>query len=75
MSGMACYPNWQIGEYIFVKKLFVEMQQSEHKLHHLLPNVETNAHGLCSSAKYQVPKCNTKRAKGSFINWCLFNLQ
>ena len=38
------------------KKLFVEMQQPEHKLHHLLPNVKTNAHGLLSSAKYQVLK-------------------
>ena len=57
------------------KKLFLEIQQPDHKLHHLLPEVKTNVCGLRSNHKYPKPKCNTDRAKDCFVNWCLFNLQ
>ena len=53
------------------KKLFLEIQQPDHKLHHLLPEVKTNVCGLRSNHKYPKPKCNTDRAKDCFVNWCL----
>ena len=57
------------------KKLFLEMQSSSHKLHHLLPPMRDNRERLRSEAKYPVPKVHTDRAKNCFVNWCLFNVQ
>ena len=57
------------------KKLFIELQNPSHKLHHLLSSVKTTSHGLRSCKKYTLPKLRTDRAKLSYINWCLYNLQ
>ena len=57
------------------KKLFNELQNPSHKLHHLLSSVKKQSHNLRSRNKYTLPKLRTDRAKSSFINWCLFNLQ
>ena len=57
------------------KKLFLELQDPSHKLHHLLSSVKEQSRNLRSSKKYTLPKLHTDRAKLSFINWCLFNLQ
>ena len=49
------------------KKLFIELQNPSHKLHHLLSSVKTS-HGLRSCKKYTLPKLRTDRAKLSYIN-------
>ena len=43
------------------KKMFQEIQNTSHKLHHLLPAVKTNS--LRSGQKYPLPKCKTDRGK------------
>ena len=50
------------------KKLFTEIQDDNHRLHHLLPPIKTHRH------KYELPKV-LSRTRKSFINWCLYNLQ
>ena len=57
------------------KKLFNEIQSETHRLHHLLPPVKTRDHGVREGKKYPLPKLKIVRAKKSFVNWCLFNLQ
>ena len=56
------------------KKLFVEIQDEKHKLHHLLPPVKAHSHDIRAGNKYELPKV-LKRTRKSFINWCLYNLQ
>ena len=57
------------------RKLFKEIQDPSHKLHHLLPPIKKGSHDLRDIKKYPLPKINTNRGKATFINWCLFNLQ
>ena len=54
------------------KKLFLEMQNVNHKLHHLLPPVKETCK-LRSDKKYPVPKM-LDRTKSSFVNRCLYNV-
>ena len=56
-------------------KLFIEVQNPDHRLHHLLPNVKESTHNLRSGQKYPRPKVTTDRAKYCFINWCIYKLQ
>ena len=56
------------------KKLFIEMQDVNHKLHHLLPPIKVNTRNLRSDKKYPVPKM-LDRTRASFVNWCLYNVQ
>jgi len=57
------------------QKLFIEMQNSDHKLHHLLPPERPQFTNFRSTGKYEAPIVKTDRRKNSFVNWCLFNLQ
>ena len=56
------------------KKLFVEIQNENHRLHHLLPPVKKHSHNIRVGNKYELPIV-LKRTRKSFINWCLYNLQ
>ena len=53
------------------KKLFCAMEKSDHKLHYLLP--ELNSHGRClrHTSKYKQVKNKTLRTDGALVNWCL----
>ena len=57
------------------KKLFIQMGDPAHKLHHLLPASMQNEQGLRSKFKYEPPKCRTMRYKNTFVPYCLFNFQ
>ena len=57
------------------RRLFENMQNSSHKLHHLLPMEKTNVHNLRSINKYEPKKCRTNRYKNSFVPYCLDNFQ
>jgi len=58
------------------RKLFHDMQDSSHRLHHLLPYVKGSELSSRAGVKYPLPKVHTDRTKhNSFINYCLFNLQ
>ncbi len=57
------------------KKLFQEIQSPEHRLHHLLPDVKDADWDRRAGSKYPLPIAKTKRARNSFINYCLYNLQ
>ena len=56
------------------KKLFTEIQDDNHRLHHLLLPIKTHRHNICDGNKYELPKV-LSRTRKSFINWCLYNLQ
>ena len=58
-----------------ITKLFLKMQDHNHRLHHLLPPRRSSYYSLRHSYEYEPPKCKTKRHKDSPIPWCLFNLQ
>ena len=53
------------------KQYFSDMENINHKLHHLLPNKRTIEHNLRNSNIYAKPCVKTKRSLGSVINWCL----
>ena len=60
------------------EKLFNDIQNEDHKLHHLLPSPhDRGGHKtrISTSQKYPLPKWRTKRYKNSFIPWCLYNFQ
>ena len=57
------------------KKLFVAMQNPDHRLHHLLPAPRSVGYGLRNAKKYPLPKCKTNRYKNSFVLYCLYNFQ
>ena len=56
------------------KKLFIEIQEKNHRLHHLFPSVKTHKHNIRDGNKYELPRVLIRTRK-SFINWCLYNLQ
>ena len=56
------------------KKLFRDMQNSDHKLNHLLPKCKDRA-PLRKQNKYEPPKVRTVRYKKTFIPFCLYDLQ
>jgi hypothetical protein len=56
-------------------KYFHQIQHPDHKLHCLLPEAKVNLHDLRECIKYEPPRLRTLRARGSFINWALYNLQ
>ncbi len=58
----------------YCRQLFEKMQDTTHKLHHLLPPEKTDKH-LRHKMKYELPKVRTDRFKDSSINYCLFHLQ
>ena len=57
------------------KVLFIQMQNSKHRLHYLLPKERESKYNLRTANKYPLVKCRTNRYKNSFVPWCLFNLQ
>ena len=56
------------------KKLFIEIQDKNHRLHHLLPSVKTHKYNIRDENKYELPRVLIRTRK-SFINWCLYTLQ
>ena len=55
---------------------FEKLKSPTHKLHSLLPKKRPESYDLRDkSMAYEPPKLRTLRARGSFINWALFNLQ
>ena len=52
-----------------------DIHKSEHKLHSLLPSKRFQHYSISGAKPYPLPKLKTKRSRGSFINWALFNLQ
>ena len=57
------------------KRLFCDIQKTDHKLHSLLPSKRDQHYSIRGAKPYPLPKLRTKRSRGSFINWALFNLQ
>ena len=56
-------------------KLFKDIVKPDHKLHKLLPEKRDCQYSLRSQVQFTQPRLRTKRARGSFVNWALFNLQ
>ena len=54
-------------------KLFTAMQDSEHKLHCLLPPMWKSHYNSRQANVYPLPSTRTTRYKDSFIPFCLFN--
>ena len=54
---------------------FRKMQNSDHKLFKLLPDIRECKYSLRNCAKYALPKVRTSRGKHRFVTWSLFNLQ
>ena len=57
------------------KKLFQDMQKSNHKFHHLLPNLKDTPYGLQSNERYPRPKAKTDQYKNSFLPFALSHWQ
>ena len=57
------------------RTLFENMQNSEHRLNHLLPVARNNDYNLRRILKYELPKCSTNRYKNTFVPYCLYNFQ
>ncbi len=55
--------------------LFRKIQNSEHRLHKLLPPKRDNSHNLRHSRQYEPPLCSTNRYKNTFIPYCLYQFQ
>ncbi len=51
------------------------VDNDSHRLHHLLPKPHAVKRNLCSTGKYELPKCCTNRFKTSFNPHALFNYQ
>ncbi len=51
------------------------VDNDSHRLHYLLPKPRALKRNLCSTNKYELPKCCTNRFKTSFIPHALFNYQ
>ena len=54
--------------------LFISMQQSTHKLHHLLPPLWETPYTTRNTRTYCVPRCRTARFHNSFIPYALNTL-
>ena len=52
-----------------------KIKKDKHKLHALLPQPRYCAYNLRKCSAYERPRLRTNRAKHSFINWALSNLQ
>ena len=57
------------------QKLYREMQNDSHRLHHLLPENRNSKYRLRKAIKYEPPKWNTMRYRNTFVPYCLFNFQ
>ena len=57
------------------RKLFVQIQDKNHRLNKLLPPKKENTHGLRNINTYETVKCKTNRYKHSYIPYCLDNFQ
>ena len=55
------------------KRLFVEAQETSHKLYNLMPKQRHITHNQRNAYKYPLPRVRTNRFKDTFINYCLFN--
>ncbi len=53
------------------KKLFIQIQNENHRLLKLLPTKKENCHCLRKINQYETIKCNTNRYKHSFLPFCL----
>ena len=60
---------------VICQKLFKEICQTTHKLHHLVPDEKKCSYQLRRKTQLPLPKCRTDRLKKSYIPWCLFNCQ
>ncbi|KAK2156800.1 hypothetical protein NP493_1939g00017 [Ridgeia piscesae] len=49
-----------------LRSLFARMQETNHKLHHLLPPPRTCNYSLRNARGYSVPRCKTNRFKNFF---------
>ena len=57
------------------KKLFQDMQKSDHKLHHLLPSLRDTPYDLRSNERYPRLKAKTDRYRKSFLPFALAHWQ
>ena len=57
------------------KRFFINMQNSDDKLHHLLPAERNLRINLRRMISYEIPYIKTERFKKSFIPYCLLNFQ
>ena len=55
------------------KNLFTAMQESDHKLHHLLPPKRSSRYSSRNGKLYALPPTKTNRFKDSFIPYCVYN--
>ena len=60
---------------LLCRTLFENIQNSEHRLNHLLPVARNNDYNLRRILKYELPKCSTNRYKNTFVPYCLYNFQ
>ncbi|KAK2168997.1 hypothetical protein NP493_1209g00038 [Ridgeia piscesae] len=51
------------------RSLSARMQQTNHKLHHLLPSPGACNYSFCNARAYGVPRCKTNRFKNSCAIW------
>ena len=57
------------------RNFFTKIQTNDDRIHHLLPEEQTNSHNTRQKKKYLLPQLRTERAKRSFINHSLFHYQ
>ena len=57
------------------RTLFISMQQSTHKLHHLLPPLLETPYTTRNTRTYCVPRCRTAKFQNSFIPYALRHWQ
>ena len=57
------------------RSLFATMQQTNHKLHHLLPPPRICIYSLRNTHAYGVPRCKTNRVMNSFVPYGRYNWQ
>ena len=72
VSGL---PTLKERRTLLCRTLFENMQNSEHRLNHLLPVARNNDYNLRRILKYELPKCSTNRYKNTFVPYCLYNFQ
>jgi hypothetical protein len=65
---LCCLPSLYDRRESLTTKLFEELcSNANHKLHHLLPEINTCTVDLRNRRKFNVPHCKTNRLKDSFI--------
>ena len=57
------------------KRFFKDMLNTDHILHHLLPEERVARYSIRSQKKFEIPRCKTNRFKNTLIPYGLINFQ